>query len=295
MTIRFISRQSMNFLSCCTADDINSGKITSPGESDLKGKSLEIERVDNLPVEFQGQNQKGQLATLRTFTPNWSLATTSKLAKFNDLKGRWLKTVEKDEELSQFAQTPVRLFLLKNNGWYLGQCVEKDRDNKIYERQGIGHYFDSDGNYYLCCWEKDLEHKFGLHVTADGDYFLGEFVNGKRVYGEQYSTVEKRTFQGSFDDNQLPYGAGIIKYDNERVYKGTVLRGKPHGMGTFTWPNGNYYEGAFMNGKQHGTGDLFVVKTGDAALNESGIEVGKTDKPGKLYRSTIWEDGVLKS
>lgn len=285
----------MNFLKCCTVDDINSGKITAPGESDLKGKALEIERVDNLPNEFQGKNQQQQLATLRTFSPNWSFATTATLAKFNDLKARWAKIVETDEELKQFAKTPVRLFLLKNNGWYLGQCVEKDRDNKLYERQGIGHYLDSQGNYFLCCWEKDLEHKFGLHVTPAGDYFLGEFVNGKRVYGEHYSTTEKRTYKGSFDDDQLPYGAGHIYYDNERVYKGMILKGKPHGMGTFTWPNGNYYEGSFMNGKQHGSGDLFVVKTGDAALNESGIEVGKTDKPGKLYKSTVWEEGVLKS
>src|SRR3990167_572792 len=155
----------MNLLKCCTVDDINSGKITAPGESDMKGQALEIERVDNLPNEFQGKNQQQQLAALRAFGPNWSLATTANLAKFAELKGRWTKIVEKDQELNQFSKTPIRLFLLKNNGWYLGQCVEKDRDNKIYERQGIGHYLDHEGNYFLCCWEKDLQHKFGLHLS----------------------------------------------------------------------------------------------------------------------------------
>ena len=285
----------MSFLNCCTVDDLNSGRIGANGELNAKGPVLEIERVDDLPNEFREQNQKQKLVTLRQISPNWSFASTSSILKYNDLKSKWISVVEKDKDLEPFAKIPVRNFLLKNNGFYLGQVVEKDEDKLIYERQGIGHYSDGMGNYILGCWERDLPNKVCLAVSANGDYFLGEFVNGKRIYGEQYKSNEQRLFKGAFDDQELPYGAGEIIYDNERKYKGIVYKGLPHGLGTFTWPNGNYYEGQFMNGKQHGSGDLFVAKTTEVALNESGIQEGKTGKPGKLYKSTVWEDGVLKS
>lgn len=286
----------MSFFNCCTVEDLNSGKIGAQGDSNVKGQAMEIERVENLPLDFQNLSQKDQLGHLKKTSPNWSFAISSSVQKFLELKNKWIDAVSKDKELDAFAKKPVRAFLVKGNGAYLGQCEEKDAEKKLYERQGIGHFADGEGKYMLCCWERDLPNRFGLIVQSNGEYFLGEFVNGKRVYGVHYCPTQKRTFKGAFDNNEFPYGAGVIEFDNGRMYKGIINKGVPNGVGTYSWPNGNYYEGQFVDGKQHGSGDLFVASTGESDQNDSSIiQDPKTGKSGKLFKSTVWDNGVLKS
>lgn len=285
----------MSFFNCCTVEDLNSGKIGAQGDSNVKGQAMEIERVEKLPVEFQNLSQKDKVALLRKYSPNWSFPVTSSVQKFLELKSKWVEAVNRDKDLDVFAKKPVHVFGLKGNAMYFGQCVEKDEDKLLYERQGIGHFFDGKGMYFLGCWERDLPNRFGLLVEATGDYFLGELLNGKKIYGVHYSSKERRTYKGPFDERELPFGAGEIQYENGRVYKGVVSKGVPNGFGFFTWPNGNYYEGQFVDGKQHGTGDLFVASLPETTSNDSDIIEGKTGKPGRLFKSTTWENGVLKS
>ena len=145
------------------------------------------------------------------------------------------------------------------------------------------------------CWERDFPNRVGLLVEVTGDYFLGEFLNGKKVYGVHYSSKERRTYQGPFDENQAPFGAGEIHYDDGRYYQGIVWKGVPNGFGYYSWPNGNYYEGRFSDGVQHGSGDLFLAATPETTSDHSDfLQEGKNGKSGKLFKNTEWELGVLK-
>ena len=65
------------------------------------------------------------------------------------------------------------------------------------------------------------------------------------------------TYYGEVDENNLPSGKGVLKYSDQRKYKGTFKEGKLDGDGVFIVPleNGIFqYSGKFANNKYNGFG-----------------------------------------
>ena len=283
----------MSFFNCCTVEDLNSGKIGAQGDSNVKGQAMEIERHVSMPVEFQDLSQKQKVALLPNHIPQWSLASVLSDQKFAHLKSKLVETIGKDEELSVFGKISLFSLKLKSGGAYFGQCLVKDAKNNVYERHGVGHYFDGDNTYYVGCWENNSPHGTGLMIESCGDYFLGQFSAGNRLLGVHYSLRDRRTYTGTFDEHEVPFGRGKIEYDDGRIYQGTVSRGFPNGFGYFCWPNGNYYEGGFAEGLKHGSGDLFLASTNENSADASeSLQRGKNGKLGQLFKNTEWENGV---
>jgi hypothetical protein len=47
---------------------------------------------------------------------------------------------------------------------------------------------------------------------------------------------------------------GTLKYDDGRIYSGSLEGGKPHGYGQMDYPDDSYYKGTFKQGLRHGEG-----------------------------------------
>lgn len=79
-------------------------------------------------------------------------------------------------------------------------------------------------------------HGFGSKTQKNGDYFCGQWLNGSRVFCEQYKAR--------------------VKYD-DKIYEGHMLNHKRHGRGTLENPDGSvFYKGDFNNDEKHGEGIL---------------------------------------
>lgn len=253
------------FSACCTIDEPNAGKIaTDHNELAAKGEDLRIAEERKLPDAIQNQ------ADVIGYLPEVDWNLDNKVYQILKTHGpQWRKVVLKDKDILKLSENPIQFLSLEGQGMFLGQVDSKKK--KIME--GVCHYKDSEGNYFLSCYERNLPHKYGLFASKTGEYFLGEYMDGNRVYGKSYYPDQKKTYDGSYEDN-LPHGVGVLKFDDGREYRGQFFGGKPDGKGVYNWPNGNKYEGEFKDGKQHGMGYLYVAKNQKTFL-------------------TYWEDGVM--
>ena len=104
-------------------------------------------------------------------------------------------------------------------------------DGSIYH----GDYImstDSDGHNSF------VAHGAGRYVNSSGDLFVGQYRDGKRVIGKMIIHTGS-IYEGSFDENELPYGPGSFTLTDGRSYEGTFGNNRIHGRGVFS----NFVEG----------------------------------------------------
>jgi hypothetical protein len=160
------------------------------------------------------------------------------------------------------------------------------------------------------------------YYYPNGDKYVGEFKNGKRV-GQ--GTLEYRGFQkyvgnfkndkrhgqGTFIDEGLTEftytgewkddkknGLGLITYKKGLKYKGEWKDDKENGKGTLTLPNGKSYDGDFKDGVGFlGKDDPFVYDNSEIFYGK--YKDGKKHGQGTLILVRgkkfpgIWENGKL--
>lgn len=248
--------------SCCTGEEALAYKGTAGvDELAMKGDDLEIEREDETPNFLKTQSD-----LIKYLPPDW--VETAKESILTQYAPKWRGTVRNDKDVLSYKNNNIKNLVLADNAKFLGQM---DSDGKRME--GIGYWLDKEGTFIMGSFERNFPHGQCFSLYANGDYFLGEFMNGQKLYGMMYMAGLRRFYDGTFQGG-LPEGAGRYRFDDGREYKGEFKSGKPEGKGKFAWPNGNTYEGDFKNGKQHGIGNLHVKKSGRTFITE-------------------WKDGVM--
>ena len=110
----------------------------------------------------------------------------------------------------------------------------------------------------------------GLLLSSNGDYYEGEFINGKK------EGKGKKIYHNGNENN----GFG-------NVYEGYWKNGKENGKGVFNFNNGNVYEGEFKDGILSGKG-VFITKNGEIfrGMFNNGLIYGKgnwTNNKGEKY------------
>jgi hypothetical protein len=135
---------------------------------------------------------------------------------------------------------------------YLGQESQGKFNGRI-------HFQDEAGNFFVGVMKDDVLEGFGAVYYANGDFFLGTFVDNRKVTGVQKS-VQGTKYEGGFRDEKY-HGVGTFTVKDGRTYTGDYVEGKKEGNGTFVWPDGSRYEGEFKNNLQEGKG-VFVDKSG---------------------------------
>ena len=154
-------------------------------------------------------------------------------------------------KMSTINPTPI------NNSINTNMSKSISLSNKIRKRQeeAFNNYFKNQKN--KIDWDKvkikflqnneffigilEAEEKYpkkGILIASNGDYYDGEFVNGKKE------------------------GEGKLIYMNGNGYEGTFAAGSQNGKGKLTQIDGEIYEGDWKNGKMNGQG-LRIHSNGD--------------------------------
>ena len=284
---------------CCKGDDILTDDLDAElGAQAVKGDDLAIVKELPLPqyLEMEIKAQNGiNLQVLLELTKfkfeGWDLGPLKDFVKVLDKdqkkppKGevttlrRILNTRLKNSTiLKRYYSNPIKHFELENGGRFLGQLDKKNES----EIEGVGILLDQNFNLHITCFKRNLPDLFGICLYNNLDYYIGDFLNGQKTFGEMYFGENEKIYIGQFLQG-LPHGSGHIFFKDGRTYKGLLENGKPHGEGEFTWTNGNIYIGGFKFGKQEGVASLKVK-----------IKSDKEEKDPKYQIfSTHWKNGEL--
>lgn len=101
---------------------------------------------------------------------------------------------------------------------------------------------------YAQCTSGDCVNGKGRWLYANGDRYIGEFVNG------------------------ISHGRGAYYYANGDIYKGEFTNGERHGYGTMQWLNGDKYIGEYHKGVRQGDGTYYF---GDGREQKGRFFAGK--------------------
>ena len=185
------------------------------------------------------------------------------------------------------------------------------------ELKNIKICFLPEGELFIGQKELNLP-KYGITYNLNGDYYKGDFVNGKKegngvmIYknGTKYegafknnkhegfgklTQLDGETFSGEWKDGKIN-GNGIRCHCNGDKYIGNYVNNIRNGHGNYTFSNGDSYEGNWVNGKVTGKG-VFRFKNGDMYEGEfkENIIMGSGNfktKNGNVYLGTF-KNGLI--
>jgi len=99
-------------------------------------------------------------------------------------------------------------------------------DGSLYQGQYITRVDSNGVSDYVA-------HGMGRYLHSNGDIFEGQYRDGQRTYGKMVFHTGC-TYEGSFDENELPSGQGSYTLSDGRSYKGTFANNRIHGKGVFS-------------------------------------------------------------
>ena len=272
------NNQNINKNPNLVINNINTSKNTKViGEQILKKNSKTNESYKRLKTEFDLlMNERNNLITNKNIAnnPNSSnihtLNSTSQSSTISITNHTINKIRKKQEEAFQ--------------NYFKNQKYKTELDKtkiKFFQNDFFIGILDQDEKYPLK----------GILLSNNGDYYDGEFSNGKRegegklIYanGNQY----EGTFLGGF-----PNGRGkLIQTDND-IYEGDWKNGKINGQGIRLHNNGDKYIGNHLNDVRSGKG-LYLFVNGDS-YNGNWVN-GKANGKGILkFRNGDIYDGEFK-
>ena len=122
------------------------------------------------------------------------------------------------------------------------------------ERHGRGIQNYPDKSIYLSYWKNDKPNGKGKMIYPKGDYYEGDFVEGRiEGFGAYTSISNGPSYVGQWK-NDLYDGYGTEKWPDHLEYKGEYREGKKWGSGTLIFQDGSVYTGTFFADQMHGKG-----------------------------------------
>jgi hypothetical protein len=105
-----------------------------------------------------------------------------------------------------------------------------------------------------------IPHGMGKMTCTNGDYFEGEYKNGKRNGKFKHTTSSGIIYIGDYV-NDLRNGEGklsqVVDSIETDIYTGHFKDDMYHGSGLLIEENGNYHRGLFANNLKHGKGVFY--------------------------------------
>ena len=262
----------------------NTNNLSAPkntkkmGEQILKKNSKTNETYKKLRIEFDSlMNERSILMTNKNMTTNNSnsnihtltnISTNSTISIINNSVNKARKKIE--EAFQNYFKNPkykldldkTKLKIFPNNDFFVGIL---DQDEKFPLK--------------------------GILVSNYGEYYDGEFVNGKREGEGKLIYANGNQYEGTFLSG-LPNGKGkLIQTDND-IYEGEWKNGKINGQGIRYHNNGDKYVGNHLNDVRSGKG-LYLFSNGDS-YNGNWVN-GKANGKGILkFKNGDIYDGEFK-
>ena len=156
-----------------------------------------------------------------------------------------------------------------------------------------GKMSQGDGAIFTGIFDLEGRYLAGSLHAANGDHFVGSFLNG--IYDGSGTLVkgDGTTYVGAFKAG-LYSGEGILEDPEGRRYIGSFLRGNPSGVGQQAVSTGVVYSGDWKDGLRHGKGSIdFGDGTSFAGEFRNGLAYdGRYDwGDGRVTRSYQEPDG----
>lgn len=101
----------------------------------------------------------------------------------------------------------------------------------------------------------------GVEFYSNGDFYEGEFHNGKCNGSGVFNYFAKGRYEGDWVDGKYD-GFGIESWARGSRYRGQYRSGLRHGHGVYRFYTGDSYAGEWWNGQSHGAG---VQSCGDGS------------------------------
>ncbi|KAF8109892.1 hypothetical protein N665_0089s0013 [Sinapis alba] len=95
--------------------------------------------------------------------------------------------------------------------------------------------------------------KEGVQFYSNGDFYEGEFLNGKCNGSGVYYYFVRGRYEGDWVNGRYD-GHGIESWARGSRYKGQYRQGLRHGYGVYRFYTGDCYAGEWLNGQSHGFG-----------------------------------------
>jgi hypothetical protein len=96
-------------------------------------------------------------------------------------------------------------------------------------------------------WAGGLKQGKGKMTYANGDVYVGEFINNKRQGIGKMTYKNGAVYEGNWmDDNRQ--GKGQYTWADGDVFEGDWMYDKKTGKGKYTYANGDVYEGVWVDG-----------------------------------------------
>lgn len=147
---------------------------------------------------------------------------------------------------------------------------------------------------------KDSKIKNGFDKLKydNGDYYEGNFVNGKKQGKGTYTYANGNIYEGNFVNDLREDTKGKLTFASGVIYIGTFTKGKITGYGEKQYKDG-IYKGNFVNGNREGTGTFYYSAASYAGDYYKGEwKADKQNGTGEYYdssknerKSTVWENG----
>jgi hypothetical protein len=101
----------------------------------------------------------------------------------------------------------------------------------------------------------DKRQGYGVLTNANGDKFIGSWLNGKRHGSGTIKYADGSKFIGSWLDDKR-HGAGTILYPDGREFSGSWRDDKRNGYGTISYPDGRILAGEWRDDQRQGSGEI---------------------------------------
>lgn len=160
-------------------------------------------------------------------------------------------------------------------GEYSGEWNDKTK-----QRHGRGIQVWTDKTIYIGFWKEYIANGKGKLLYQNGNYYDGNFVNGKFEGKGMYNILNGPSYNGEWkndgkevwpDETEyegdfvkgIKTGKGELILNSDSYYKGDFYMNQIHGIGIFVWKNQNRYEGEWSYNKMNGDGVFYFQDVKD--------------------------------
>ena len=154
-----------------------------------------------------------------------------------------------------YSNTVVAKFEIKKNQVSSPEPFVNNNNPPPPRAQHIDH---SNGDYYIGDIVNGQRHGHGIYFFVNGDWLDGNWVNneftGQNIF---FNKQDERTDTGDFCDG-IRVGSGVMQWANGDRYEGEWNDNGPHGYGTHFYSDGNWKEGNWIYGRLTGQASAYI-------------------------------------
>ena len=170
---------------------------------------------------------------------------------------KYLNYIEKSLSNQKLKENPqsIKIKLFPNNDFFIGYIDYTNDEIK----NGILYY--NNGDYYEGEFQNGKKEGFGIIIYKNGTRYEGIFKNNKHNGYGKLIQLDGEVFIGDWKDGKIN-GKGVRYHSNGDRYIGSYINNIRNGEGHYIFSNGDAYEGNWNNGKANGKGK-FTFKNGN--------------------------------